>query len=326
MRKGTLPTLLPDPAGIVNVASVPQRSPFRYPGGKTWFVPYLRRWLGSLERKPRVFVEPFAGGGIASLTVAMEGLADRVVMAELDSRVAAVWKTILTGDVGWLVSRIRTFEINRDVVIAELCREPASEEELAFQTILRNRVQRGGIIAPGASLVKQGENHRGVASRWYPETLCRRILEIHRVRERIDFQHRDAFDVIRRHASVRQAAFFIDPPYTAGGKSAGSRLYLHNHIDHPALFGAVAAVAGQALLTYDDSAEVRELSERHAFYPHRVAMKNTHHTQMWELAITNSPIVPPAEIPAEIMLCESPAIPPLKRRNPRRAGGPRPNC
>ncbi len=25
--------------GIVNVASVPQRSPFRYPGGKTWLVP-----------------------------------------------------------------------------------------------------------------------------------------------------------------------------------------------------------------------------------------------------------------------------------------------
>lgn len=27
---------------IVNVASVPQRSPFRYPGGKTWLVPHIR--------------------------------------------------------------------------------------------------------------------------------------------------------------------------------------------------------------------------------------------------------------------------------------------
>ena len=26
--------------GIVNVASVPQRSPFRYPGGKTWLIPF----------------------------------------------------------------------------------------------------------------------------------------------------------------------------------------------------------------------------------------------------------------------------------------------
>ena len=30
---------------VVNVASVPQRSPFRYPGGKTWLVPVVRQWL-----------------------------------------------------------------------------------------------------------------------------------------------------------------------------------------------------------------------------------------------------------------------------------------
>ena len=28
------------PTEPVNVASVPHRSPFRYPGGKTWLVPY----------------------------------------------------------------------------------------------------------------------------------------------------------------------------------------------------------------------------------------------------------------------------------------------
>jgi len=28
-------------------SSVPQRSPFRYPGGKTWLVPYIRDWFRS---------------------------------------------------------------------------------------------------------------------------------------------------------------------------------------------------------------------------------------------------------------------------------------
>ena len=32
---------------IVNVASVPQRSPFRYPGGKTWLIPIARKWFSS---------------------------------------------------------------------------------------------------------------------------------------------------------------------------------------------------------------------------------------------------------------------------------------
>jgi len=51
----------------VNVASIPQRSPFRYPGGKTWFVPYLRSWLRAKSKTPKRFIEPFAGGGIVSL-------------------------------------------------------------------------------------------------------------------------------------------------------------------------------------------------------------------------------------------------------------------
>lgn len=71
-------------AKIVNVASLPQRSPFRYPGGKTWLVPYIRAWLKSLSRPPDTLIEPFAGGGIVSLTVGFENLAERVEMIELD--------------------------------------------------------------------------------------------------------------------------------------------------------------------------------------------------------------------------------------------------
>src|SRR5438067_6981748 len=91
---------------LVNVAQVPQRSPFRYPGGKTWLVPHVRAWLRSLPKKPQVFVEPFAGGGIISLTAAFEDLADKVLMVELDHEVAALWKTILSDENAWLCEQI----------------------------------------------------------------------------------------------------------------------------------------------------------------------------------------------------------------------------
>ena len=68
----------------VNVASVPQRSPFRYPGGKTWFVPTFRNWMAQISPKPRILVEPFAGGGIISLTALFENLVERVVMVEVE--------------------------------------------------------------------------------------------------------------------------------------------------------------------------------------------------------------------------------------------------
>src|SRR5262249_11742737 len=50
-----------------NISTVPQLSPFRYAGGKTWFMPILRTWL-SAHQPIREFIEPFAGGGVASLT------------------------------------------------------------------------------------------------------------------------------------------------------------------------------------------------------------------------------------------------------------------
>jgi DNA adenine methylase len=82
----------------VNVASVPQRSPFRYPGGKTWFVPTFRHWMAQIYPKPTILVEPFAGGGIISLTALFENLVERVVMVELDDEIAAVWQSVINGD------------------------------------------------------------------------------------------------------------------------------------------------------------------------------------------------------------------------------------
>lgn len=80
-------------------------------------------------------------------------------------------------------------------------------------------------------------------------------------------------------------AFFIDPPYTAGGKSAGSRLYTHSIIDHDRLFAACAELQGDFLMTYDNADEVVSLARKYDFETRPVAMKNTHHAEMKELLI-----------------------------------------
>lgn len=123
---------------IINVASVPQRSPFRYPGGKTWFVPYVRRWLAGFRAKPAVFVEPFVGGGIIALTVAAERLAEHVIMVELDQDVAAVWEAILDRESNeQLVQAILEFEMTVENVRHTLAQPPATKLDRAFQTILQ---------------------------------------------------------------------------------------------------------------------------------------------------------------------------------------------
>jgi DNA adenine methylase len=133
--------------------------------------------------------------------------------------------------------------------------------------------------------MKYGENGRGLKSRWYPDTLRRRILDIARIRERITFLHRDGLEIMRENAFKRDAAWFIDPPYTAGGKRAGRRLYTHFELDHAELFRVTATLAGDFLMTYDDAPELHELADRHGFDTLLVSMQNTHLAKMKELLI-----------------------------------------
>lgn len=273
----------------VNVSSVPQRSPFRYPGGKTWLVPHIRSWLISRPNLPHRFYEPFAGGGIVGLTVAFEGLADHVHLVELDDDVASVWRTILhPHDVNWLCEHILSFEVTRESVEQLLLSSPATTRELALQTVVKNRTYHGGILAKGSAPIRKGENGRGISSRWYPQTLVNRIRAIHSIRDRITFTHGDGMLLLQEHLDEADSAWFIDPPYSASGKRPGARLYTHYRLDHPGLFYLASNIAGTFLMTYDNVAEIRQFAHIHGFETELVAMSNRRNAQMTELLISEN--------------------------------------
>lgn len=269
----------------VNVASVPQRSVFRYPGGKTWFVPTFRKWLAQTMTKPTLLVEPFAGGGIISLTAICEGLVDRAVMIELDEDVAAVWRVVVEGKSDLLAQRILNFELSLEAVQEELEKPLRDLVDRAFRTILKNRTFHGGILAPGSGLIKNGEAGKGIASRWYPETLARRLQTLHLVRNKLSILTGDAIEFSKEFLDDKNAWFFIDPPYTAGGKNAGKRLYSHYELDHERLFDMASHIKGEFLMTYDNADEVKALANARQFDTRLIAMKNTHHAEMTELIV-----------------------------------------
>ena len=270
---------------VVNVASVPQRSPFRYPGGKTWFVPTFRQWMKRSNPKETTLIEPFAGGGIVSLTAAFENLANKILMVELDEEIAAVWDTIINQGKGdWLADQIMDFELTMENARDEIIRKKKSIKEKAFATILKNRIYHGGILANGSGMLKHGENGKGISSRWYPGTLKKRIKEIGLVKDKIEFLKKDAFKVIERYKDDKKCVFFVDPPYTVAGK----RLYTHSVIDHEKLFALLSKVKGSFLITYDDADEITGLAEEFGLEYRRIPMKTTHHITKYELIISDS--------------------------------------
>lgn len=268
---------------VVNVASVPQRSPFRYPGGKTWLIPVVRKWLKQ-SKDHKTLLEPFAGGGIVSLTAAFENLADEIVMIELDHEVAAVWEVIINGDHNWLADEIYSFDLNPENANLILQKKDKTIREQAFSTILKNRIFHGGIITKGSGLIKNGENGKGIKSRWYPKTLHDRIKAIGHVKSKMKFVTGDAFKGLERIKNDKDAYSFIDPPYTMAGK----RLYTHFVIDHDALFALTAQLKGKFMLTYDDTEEIRGLANKYNLNFRIIPMKTTHHIQKNEIIISDN--------------------------------------
>ena len=82
-----------------------------------------------------------------------ERYVEDALMVEKDEAVSALWRVILR-DSGWLIDRIRGFAPSTDNVQRLLASQERGDRELAFRTLVRNRVSYGGILAAGASVVR----------------------------------------------------------------------------------------------------------------------------------------------------------------------------
>jgi len=238
--------------------------------------------LKSIAPLPKLLVEPFAGGASIGLTAGFENLASEVELVELDPDIAAMWRVCLNGELEALCRKITKFDFEVENVRAVIDSKPKREVDHAFQTIIKNRASRGGILAPGAGLVKNGEAGKGIASRWYPETIVNRIREINRRASRFRIKEMDGFEAIRARKDEIRTAFFVDPPYPKAGK----RLYRFHCIDHRGLFTLLNEVKGSFLITYDQSPEIESLAIEFGFEHDVVPMKSTHHEHKFEILIS----------------------------------------
>jgi DNA adenine methylase len=216
----------------------------------------------------------------------MEGLAERALMVEIDRDVSAFWRAALEhGD--QLVQRVENFTPDRTSVEQLSVDAPMDVLDHGFRTLVLNRTRRGGVLAPGASLTKRGENGNGITSRWYPDTLAKRLRDITAHSRRLLFCEGDGVNMLELLADKTDVRLFVDPPYTAGGgKRAGTRLYAHNVVDHARIFGVLSKSGADFLMTYDCSSEIEALVREHGFNAAVVEMKNGHHARIPELVIT----------------------------------------
>jgi DNA adenine methylase len=263
-------------------------SPFRYPGGKSGLRSKIIDWVRGLGYRPHHFIEPFAGGASVGLAIAELDLADHVTLVEIDPDVAAVWKVILNGQADALTARIRNFELTETSARATINASKRGQLALAFRCLLLNRISRGGIMAPGAGWLNYGEAGKGIHSRWYPETLAKRIESIRALRQKLTFIEGDGLQTLRDFRSTPHTVAFVDPPYVAKKRGAGLRLYTYHDVDCEELFKIAQAFSGPMIITYHRSEIVQREADAVGIECRTVNMHTAHAVSKRQLILYKS--------------------------------------
>ena len=259
---------------------VPLRSPLVLPGGKTWFIPHIRRWLS--ETCPTVIIEPFAGGAVTSITALAESLAIFAVLVERDRDIAAFWHAVLESGPE-LRQMIGTFEPTLERAHELENSSPLSTVELAFRTFVLSRVRFSNGVGRthGFSSRALGRWERALPK------LLGRIESVEKYARRVFLAEGDALKLLPHLLpSRRDIAVFVDPPYVIAGK----QLYKHYKIDNKALFRILRDWGGNFLMTQDASPEIVELIRRFEFSAVFVEMNSQRNKMRKELVITREPM------------------------------------
>ena len=254
------------------------RSPFRYPGGKAQAAPTILSVLG----RAHTLVEPFAGGASVGVRALLTGTAERVVLAERDDGVRAVWEIAAARGREEFEALLRTVEEARpnpnwwEEFLARTHEDHAPHVRAA-RALLGTRFRWGGL--PGGGV--RSEAHLGEALR--AGTMAARLRAVRAERHRLEVRA-DAKGVIREFRHDPRAAFFVDPPYSLPGGPA-ARLYRHHDVDHARLMAALTTVRGRVVATYNDCEEVRLLAAAQGFRVRPLEIIDGHRRRRRELML-----------------------------------------
>ncbi|MGI8982385.1 MAG: DNA adenine methylase [Pirellulaceae bacterium] len=235
-------------------------TPLRYPGGKTALADTLRAILERNNLEDFTIVEPFAGGGGASLALLFEGAVKKIVLNDLDDAIAAFW---------WAATHRHNIFRERvqkvPLTVAQWKKQRKKYRDLdrsrfdrGFAAFYLNRCNRSGIIKNGGCIggLKQ-DGDWALDARFTRSTLIQRLDRIAEFRKLIRIRQHDARRVIRTSKRERRF-FFIDPPYY----HKGQELYLNslNHEYHKKLADHLKSLdSSHWVVTYDDCPEIRKL-------------------------------------------------------------------
>ncbi len=235
-------------------------SPLRYPGGKAGLSSFFFDVLDDNEIYDCTYVEPYAGGAGAALTLLILERVNRIIINDLDRSIYSFWKAILQKTDEFVEKIIKT-----DVTIKEWEHQKKIYNEKrssilnrGFATFFLNRTNRSGIIEarPIGGMEQKGKWK--IDARFNKENLIERIERISLYKNRITLSNIDGIELMKKVYKKPSILVYIDPPYY----QKGDTLYLNhynskNHVSLAKFLNKKSKF--NWLLTYDNVPEIKAL-------------------------------------------------------------------
>ena len=243
-------------------------SPLRYPGDKAGLTNFFFYVIDNNQISNCTYIEPFAGGAGAALTLLFLEKVQKIVINDLDKSIYAFWKAILCNTDRFLEKIIET-----DITIEEWHKQReiyknkrSSLFNRGFSTFFLNRTNRSGIIEarPIGGMDQRGKWK--IDARFNKSNLIERIERIALFKSRISVFNLDGIELMKQVHKKPNILIYIDPPYFENGSSLYLNHYKkHNHIELSCFLNSNPNF--NWLLTYDNVPEII------ALYPKRRKIK-----------------------------------------------------
>ena len=241
-------------------------SPLRYPGGKRKLAVLIGQIFTRAGIKPRLLVEPFAGGASVSIALLEAGFVENIALSDTDELVAGFWKTVFSGRAG---IRADGGDGEGDAGRTQARHRVAAAlgARSGVQMPLPQSHELLGILHSNAGVIggKAQRSKYKIGCRFNRKRLAQRIRTLSALRHRVQFvECQDYLDTMtmvaempRTCRSLDSVFWVLDPPFF----ERADRLYrkVFTAADHAAFYEWLNLTPGHFVLSYDDVPASEEL-------------------------------------------------------------------
>lgn len=237
-------------------------SPLRYPGGKSSLMPFLKDVILLNGFKNGVYIEPYAGGAGASLSLLFEKVVNRIIINDFDPIIYKFWTAILQQP-DFFIKKIETIPLTiqewrtQKQILESHCQ--SQPFDVGFAAFYINRCNHSGILRAGPIGGQHQAGKYTLGVRFNRKILAAKIRRIASYRNQITIFNQDAIQLLQEVIPKvnGKKLIYLDPPYYKKGKQLYLNAYEHDDHRNLATYLESNLMNYSWILTYDDVEEIR---------------------------------------------------------------------